>query len=513
VPQKLRRVTALRAQRMHDARLSRAQIQAPRYKRMPVSPHYRPDPLFQALGPDFADPVKPASFPARILRRRNQGWAERIGLGDLTPSEWETHFARFEPLPGNMPEPLAMRYHGHQFRNYNPDIGDGRGFLYAQLRDDQNRLLDFGTKGSGQTPYSRSGDGRLTLKGGVREVLAAEMLEALGVYTSKAFSLFETGEQLVRGDEPSPTRSSVLVRLSHSHIRFGAFQRLAFFERPELMRLLVEHAVANYYPRHLHLDAEKKTAALLGETVEASARLAASWMAAGFVHGVLNTDNLTITGESFDYGPWRFAPASNPSFTAAYFDQTGLYAFGRQPEAVSWALAQFAGALSLVCPIPLLEPELARFGPAYQEGLRDKMFSRLGLTEGAFGPDLDLLQSIFNWLTETQAGWDQFFHDWRGASAGRAADSPQAALYQRDDFIPVRDGLETRTAPGSGEAFGAPYFQRPRPCSMLIDELEAIWTPIAERDDWSPFDQKLADIAEMRDALSLNCHRPFKRDA
>ena len=135
-----------------------------------------------------------------------------------------------------MSAPLAMRYHGHQFRTYNPDIGDGRGFLFAQLRDDGEAGCSiWRTKGSGQTPYSRFGDGRLTLKGGVREVLAAEMLEALGVYTSKAFSLFETGEALMRGDEPSPTRSSVLVRLSHSHIRFGTFQRLAFFERPDLI--------------------------------------------------------------------------------------------------------------------------------------------------------------------------------------------------------------------------------------------------------------------------------------
>src|SRR5262249_13430197 len=156
--------------------------------------------------------------------------------------------ARFEPLPGNMPAPLAMRYHGHQFRSYNPDIGDGRGFLFAQLRDDTGRLLDLATKGSGQTPYSRFGDGKLTLKGGVREVLAAGMLEALGVYTSKAFSLFETGEALVRGDEPLPTRASVLVRLSHSHMRFGSFQRQAFFERADLMRTLLQHVAENYAP-------------------------------------------------------------------------------------------------------------------------------------------------------------------------------------------------------------------------------------------------------------------------
>ena len=473
---------------------------------MPISAHYKPDTPFAALGPEFADPVEAAHFPKHILRRRNQAWADRVGLGDLTPAEWEAHFAAFEPLPNNMPTALAMRYHGHQFRNYNPDIGDGRGFLFAQLRDDQNRLLDLATKGSGQTPYSRFGDGKLTLKGGVREVLAAEMLEALGVYTSKAFSLFETGEDLVRGDEPSPTRSAVLVRLSHSHIRFGTFQRLSYIDRPDLMRQLIEHSVETYYPRHAHLDFDSKVAALLGEAVEAGARLAASWMTAGFVHGVLNTDNLNITGESFDYGPWRFAPTSDPSFTAAYFDQSGLYAFGRQPEAVSWALSQLGGALSLVAPIPSLEPELHRFAPAYQTALRNKMFARLSIVEGDLTADLEFLQALFDWLTQSQAGWDQFFFDWHSGapSAPRAATSPQAALYADAAFAPVRAGLEDRTASSTQREFlSQPYFQRLRPCSLLIDELEAIWAPIAERDDWSSFESKLQDIAEMKQALHL----------
>ncbi|MBL8542239.1 MAG: YdiU family protein [Hyphomonadaceae bacterium] len=475
---------------------------------MPISPHYRPDPLFAELGPEFADPVAAARFPKHILRRRNQAWAERVGLGALTPQQWEAHFAAFEPLPQNMPGPLAMRYHGHQFRTYNPEIGDGRGFLFAQLRDESGRLLDLATKGSGQTPYSRFGDGRLTLKGGVREVLAAEMLEALGVCTSKAFSLFETGEELVRGDEPSPTRSSVLVRLSHSHVRFGTFQRIAFLERPDLMRALIDHAVAAYYPELAATAGEARAAALFGAVVEAAARLTASWMAAGFVHGVLNTDNLNITGESFDYGPWRFLKTSDPSFTAAYFDESGLYAFGRQPEAVSWALAQLGGALTLVCPPGLLEPELQRFAPAYQEGLRRAVFRRLGLTEGGLEADLQFLSDLFGWLTESQAGWDQLFHDWRGGgvSAERAAQSPQAALYTSDAFDPIRAGLEARTDEKAWPSLAHPYFQRALPHTMHIEEVEALWAPIAERDDWTLFKQKLADIAEMREALGLSCH-------
>ncbi|WP_395647087.1 protein adenylyltransferase SelO [Terricaulis sp.] len=473
---------------------------------MPFTPAYRPDPVFAKLGPDFADPVAAARFPQLKLRRRNQDWAARIGLGALTEEEWTTHFGRFEPLPGNMNAPLAMRYHGHQFRVYNPDIGDGRGFLFGQLRDGAGRLLDFGTKGSGQTPYSRFGDGRLTLKGGVREVLAAEMLDALGVYTSKAFSLIETGEELVRGDEPSPTRSSVLVRLSHSHMRFGSFQRLAFFERPDLMRVLVDHCVDVYYPDLADRSGEARVAGLFAAVVRANARLAASWMAAGFVHGVLNTDNLNVTGESFDYGPWRFVPESDPEFTAAYFDEQGLYAFGRQPEAVSWALSQFGGALSLICPVAQLEPALAHFAPAYQSALVERMFARLKLkASGDAAADLDFLQGVFNWLTESRAGWDQFFHDWVGADAARAGQSPRAAHYERADFAPVREGLEARAG---GVQLTHAYWRRPTPVSLVIEEVEGLWAAIAERDDWSAFERKLADIDELRAAAALSCHQP-----
>src|SRR6201996_8726064 len=282
---------------------------------MPVSPAYRPDPQLPKLGAEFADPVEAARFPQTILRFRNDRAAATVGLDTLTDAEWIAHFGRFEPLPGNIDPPLAQRYHGHQFRVYNPELGDGRGFTFAQMREapigehPRGRLLGLGTKGSGRTPWSRSGDGRLTLKGGVREVLATAMLEALGVPTSRSFSLIETGEDLERGDEPSPTRSAVLVRLSHSHVRFGTFQRHAFFERPDRLTALTDHVVETYYPELA--DAADRPVALLQAVVARDARLTARWMAAGFVHGVLNTDNMNLTGESFDYGPWRFLPFNN----------------------------------------------------------------------------------------------------------------------------------------------------------------------------------------------------------
>jgi uncharacterized protein YdiU (UPF0061 family) len=471
---------------------------------MPVSPAYRPDAQFEKLGGEFADAVTAARFPKRLARFRNDRWARHVGLESLTDSEWEGHFARFESLPGNMSKPLAMRYHGHQFRVYNPDIGDGRGFLFAQLRDNENRLLDLATKGSGQTPYSRFGDGRLTLKGGVREVLAAEMLEALGVNTSKAFSLFETGEALQRNDEPSPTRSSVLVRLSHSHIRFGTFQRLVFFERPDLIRTLIDHVAGAYYPHLLDVAEDARPAGLLDAVVAATARLTAGWMAAGFVHGVLNTDNMTVTGESFDYGPWRFLPRTIPGFTAAYFDETGLYAYARQPESASWNLAQFAGCLTLVSETPPLEDALRRFPGAYQTALRDAMLARLGLRRGDLAEDVQFVQTLLSWMTESSVGFQQFFHDWfcGTASAKRAAASPAAALYDAPSFAPLRRGIDARESVNP-QRLADPYFSRATPVDLLIEEVEALWAEIAERDAWTAFDAKVADVRAMGAALRL----------
>ena len=217
-----------------------------------------PQIIHTQLGPAFYDVVTPARFPQYILRYRNQRAAAQIGLQDLSDEQFIDHFGRFMPLQGSLPEPLALRYHGHQFGTYNPDLGDGRGFLFAQYKDQQTgHLLDLGTKGSGRTPYARTADGRLTLKGGVREVLATELLMALNVPTSQSFSLIETGEALERHDEPSPTRSSVLVRLLHSHIRIGSFQRLAYLGQTDNLEKLLRHTVRHYYPE-LDPDLEYK---------------------------------------------------------------------------------------------------------------------------------------------------------------------------------------------------------------------------------------------------------------
>ena len=481
---------------------------------MPVSPAYRPDPRFFDLGPEFGDPVQAADFPQTLLRVRNDRAAATVGLETLSDDEWLSHLGRFQPLPGQ-PGPVAMRYHGHQFRTYNPDIGDGRGFLAAQLREGvgaqaasdsapQARLLDLGTKGSGQTPWSRHADGRLTLKGGVREVLAAAMLESLGVPTCRILSLVETDEALTRGDEPSPTRSAVMVRLSHSHVRFGTFQRAAYHGRKDQIEVLLEHARSLYHPSVAPGDAP----GFLAAVVEASARLTAKWISAGVVHGVLNTDNLNVTCESFDYGPWRFLPHYDPAFTAAYFDSQGLYAFARQPEAVFWNLTQLAGCLKLIAEdqVAALTEALNGFGPAYIRHLRAAFLNRLGVQSLGEAADQRLLDATLALLRDKGEAlrWEPLFFDWFGgfSSSARALGGVRGKTYQGEAFDAFRFAL-LEHEPDRPERLEHPMFARPEPEEMLIDEVEALWSAIAQGDDWAPLHAKLARLASARGAWAL----------
>lgn len=450
----------------------------------PQAAPYRPDLPILELAEWLADPVRAADFPETTLRFRNDRWAGAVGLDQLSDTDWTRHFGRFVPLPDNLPQPLALRYHGHQFRVYNPEIGDGRGFTFAQLRDSAGRLLDLGTKGSGRTPYSRTADGRLTLKGAVREVLATEMLEALGVYTSKTFSVIETGEELVRGDEPSPTRSAVLVRLSHSHIRIGTFQRLAVFEEDEHMSALVDYCLKQFpgpLPPEEAPGRDEPAVVLMHQAVERLADLAASYMVAGFVHGVLNSDNMNITGESFDYGPWRWLPAWDPSFTAAYFDHVGLYAFGRQPEAIRWNLAQLGISLRRLVDAPPLVAALERFPDLYHQAIARRFCWRLGVRSRGLDADMALIGAAEQAMREGGLGPDQFFFAHRG---GRHAGGPLAEALSGYDSV-----IDTH-----------PYWSAGTPQSMLIDEVESIWAAIAERDDWGPLESKIVALREMGEA-------------
>ncbi len=465
------------------------------------------------LGSAFYDEVVPAKFPQKIIRFQNRVWAERLGFAAWTQQEWIQHFGEFLPCEGSLRFPLALRYHGHQFRHYNPDLGDGRGFLYAQLEDPQTGLLyDLGTKGSGQTPYSRQGDGRLTLKGGVREVLATEFLEALGVNTSKTFSLIETGESLQRNDEPSPTRSSVLVRLSHGHIRFGTFQRLHALGDTESSQKLIDYCLQHLLNRNELLSEASQVRAeeFFFEVCRRTASLAASWMIAGFVHGVLNTDNMNITGESFDYGPYRFLPHYDPGFTAAYFDQSGLYCFGRQPEACVWNLDQLARSLASVADYNSLRKGLSIYAEYFNGEVLNCFFRRLGLLrqdsvlDNGKALDSEVLHTAFEFLQNSEVSYAQFFFDfYGGVNQERVKQSPCRDFYQGEVFNRLERLLNQYLSPERVELrLKDMYFQQTKPTNLLIDEIEEIWEAIAARDDWSLFQNKVEELQKLKELMA-----------
>ena len=457
---------------------------------------------FAGLGLEFYDPVQPATFPRHVLRFLNDDLLLRFGLdpAQVSDQQFIEALGRFKvdrPL-------LAMRYHGHQFGDYNPFLGDGRGFLYGQFRGQDGKLYDLGTKGSGTTPYSRRADGRLTLKGGVREVLAGEALHRLGVRTCRCLSLIETGESLWRGDEVSPTRSSVMVRVSRTHIRFGTFERLAYLERPDLIRKLLDHVIQTYYT-----DLEGKPEPyphFFRALVTRVAEMAAQWMSVGFCHGVLNTDNMSILGESFDYGPYAFIETYDPKFTAAYFDYWGYYRFGNQPEICRVNLERLTEALEGVIPMTEMESSLAEFGQDYQRIYTRRMMRKLGFPPDQVIDPEELLFLTLKLISMAQLGYHTFFgiltrsfsslwcHSSEGILAGKLgplSTEGQACLQQWRQSYHLR---LVQLSPSEIDEIPQRLRHHNPPVVLTRPVIESAWEPITTEDDWKPFHQLLEQI-------------------
>jgi serine/tyrosine/threonine adenylyltransferase len=463
------------------------------------------EPALESLGADYYDDVVAAEFSQQILRFRNDDLLGKLGLDPAAVSD-----ADFTEAFGKFINPahpfLALRYHGYQFGEYNPGLGDGRGFLYGQVRGVDGELYDFGTKGSGRTPYSRGGDGMLTLKGGVREVLAAEALHQMGVKTSRCLSMVETGLDLWRGDEPSPTRSSVMVRFSRSHIRFGTFERLNYFKRKDLIQKLLDHVIEYYYPHLWTIDLQDRYAQFYTELVQRVAELVAQWMAAGFCHAVLNTDNMSITGESFDYGPFAFLPSYNPDFTAAYFDHYGRYSYGNQPGICKLNLELLQQPLAAVIDPAEMTTALAKFEGYYFPAYKKLMLRKLGFDRETT-PILDeLLVATLQLLSDTQVGYHQFFFDVSQAFKLRWVKDLNSILSEAE-LMPevVNNSGYHRWLQVYHQAFSdlpeselnsvGSILARSNPQTILLrPQIEAIWEPIAQANNWEPFNDLLAKI-------------------
>ena len=352
-----------------------------------------PDGFFARLHPT------PVSEP--VLLAFNTELAEELGLETQALSREDLA----QVFSGNRvptgADPLAAAYAGHQFGNFVPQLGDGRAILIGEVRDRAGRLRDIQLKGSGPTPFSRRGDGRSALGPVLREYLISEAMHVLGVPSTRALAAVLTGDRVLReGYKPG----AVMTRVAASHIRVGSFQYFAARDDQASIKRLMEYVIERHYPEAEH--AESPALALLQAVIERQAKLTAQWMMIGFVHGVMNTDNMALSGETIDFGPCAFMEAYDPDTVFSSIDQFGRYAYGRQPGIAQWNLARLAEAL-----LPLIDPDekqavelasaaVSDFAPIYHAFWLDGMRAKLGLVE-AHDNDRALANALLDGLQRT----------------------------------------------------------------------------------------------------------------
>jgi uncharacterized protein YdiU (UPF0061 family) len=318
--------------------------------------------------------------------------------------------------------PVAQAYAGHQFGSYSPRLGDGRALLLGELVDADGTIRDLHLKGSGRTPFARGGDGLAAVGPMLREYVVSRAMHALGIPTTRALAVVATGRTVYR---ETPLPGAVLARVAASHLRVGTFQFARATGDAELLRRLADHAIARHHPHAA--EAEQPYLALFEAVVAAQASLVARWMLVGFVHGVMNTDNMTISGETIDYGPCAFMEAFDPATVYSSIDHGGRYAYGNQPAIAEWNLARLAEAL-----LPLLHDDqehavalavesLGGFRPAYNAAWSAGMRAKLGLPDGVDATVVSpLVDDLLALLHADHVDFTSFFRTLAGAARGDA---------------------------------------------------------------------------------------------
>tara|TARA_R100001244_G_scaffold10690_2_gene12625 strand:- start:66814 stop:68274 length:1461 start_codon:yes stop_codon:yes gene_type:complete len=380
------------------------------------------DNRFARLGDGFSTQVlpEPIAEPRLVVAS-----SAAMALLDLDPSEAESAvFA--EVFSGHKlwsdAEPRAMVYSGHQFGSYNPRLGDGRGLLLGEVLNDAGEHWDLHLKGAGQTPYSRMGDGRAVLRSSIREFLASEHLHALGMPTSRALCVTGSSTPVWREQQES---AAMVLRLAPSHVRFGHFEYFYYTQQHELLKQLGEHVLSCHFPACL-TQAEPYQA-MFREVLERNAQLIAYWQAYGFCHGVMNSDNMSILGITFDYGPYAFLDDFDANFICNHSDDSGRYAFSNQVPIAQWNLAALGQALTPLVSVEVLRELLGLFLPLYQAHYRDLMRQRLGWLTADDGDDT-LIQRLLQLMQSGAVDYTRFFRE-LGAST-----APQALARLREDF-------------------------------------------------------------------------------
>lgn len=344
--------------------------------------------------------LAPTPVDAPSLISLNHGLAQDLGLDPKaldTPEGLDIFAGNVVP---NGADPLAQAYGGHQFGNWAGRLGDGRAILLGEVISPAGQRFDIQLKGSGPTPYSRSGDGRAWLGPVLREYLVSEAMHALGVPTTRALAAVATGERVQR-EQGYP--GAVLTRVASSHLRVGTFQYMAATNDAEGLAALVSHALERHYPDRTG------PLGLLEGVIAAQAILIAKWMGLGFVHGVMNTDNMTISGETIDYGPCAFIDTYHPMAVYSSIDHAGRYAFARQPDVAMWNLAQLATSL-----LPMIDDQetvqaaLDRFPDLFRAAWLDVFRSKIGIKTKQEG-DAELIHDLMNKMAEGQADFTNTF--------------------------------------------------------------------------------------------------------
>ena len=440
--------------------------------------------------------LPPTPVPAPRLLRLNVPLAEALGLDPV----WLASPAGVAMLAGNvMPEgaePIAQAYAGHQFGQFVPSLGDGRAILLGEVVTPDGARRDLQLKGSGPTPFSRRGDGRAALGPVLREYIVSEAMAAFGIPTTRALAAVATGDWVFREDA---LPGAVLTRVAASHLRVGTFQYFAARRDTDALRVLVDHAIARHDPAAA--GAANPALALLEGVVARQAALIARWMMVGFIHGVMNTDNCTISGETIDYGPCAFMDAYHPETVFSSIDQQGRYAFGNQPAIAHWNLARLAE-----CLLPLISEDedkaldlarealagfALRFGAAWREGVLRK----LGLAEEGEG-DEALVQDLFDLMAKGEADFTLTFRRLCDAAAGQG-DGLRALFADPAAIDPWLDRWRARLAQEAGDATSRAAAMRAVnpayiPRNHLVEEAIAAAT---QREDFSPFEELVAVLA------------------
>lgn len=364
---------------------------------------FRVEHRYLELPDSFYTRVQPTPLKDARMVCFNHALAKQMGFHSNQPEDWTGVGAGTELLEGM--DPVAMKYTGHQFGMYNPDLGDGRGLLLWETIGPDGRRWDWHLKGSGITPYSRFGDGRAVLRSTIREYLCSEAMHGLGIPTTRALFMVSARDPVRR---ESIETAAALVRVAETHIRFGHFEFAAHHEGKDTLKTLMDHVIALHFPHLIGLADSERYARWFEESVERTARLVADWQAVGFCHGVMNSDNMSIIGDTFDYGPYAFLDDFDAGYISNHTDQGGRYAYNRQPE-IGFVNCQYlANALLPVMDEDGVRRGLKRYEIAYNERFLQNMRDKLGLAQEDRS-DLPLIMDTFSMLHEHHVDFTRFF--------------------------------------------------------------------------------------------------------